>query len=322
MKHTVQITLILLALFFSAQALGLFTVSKYIEVEVGEDGNITILHGPTVVGEQPEMTQEEKSNTYIMITVMVLVGTALLFILIRFKLGNIWKLWFLFAIAMTLSISFDVYINKWIAIAAGLGLALWRTLKPNPVLHNFTEVFIYTGITILILPLLNLFSASLLLVVISLYDMFAVWKSKHMITLAKFQIDSKSFAGFSMDYKKSEEKPLGIKTLSKVSKNGSVSKRSKKTTEPPIIEKKPSNAILGGGDIAFPLLFSAAVMEHIILKGIPKIHAVYYSFAISVGAGIALALLLFLAKKDRFYPAMPFISAGCFAGYGIILLLL
>ena len=38
-------------------------------------------------------------------------------------------------------------------------------------------------------------------------------------------------------------------------------------------------------------------------------------------AAIALFLLLYFGKKDRFYPAMPFITAGCLAGYGLTFLL-
>ena len=34
----------------------------------------------------------------------------------------------------------------------------------------------------------------------------------------------------------------------------------------------------------------------------------------------ALLWLLMLAKKDKFYPAMPFVAVGCFVGYGVMLL--
>jgi len=214
MKHTVKVTLILIALFFVAQAIGLFTVNKYIEVEIGEDGKAKILHGATVVGEQPDLNQDEKSYTFIMIVIMVLIGTGLLFILIKFNLGKVWKVWFMLAITITLAVSLDVYLTRWVAIILGLILGAMRIFKPNPYVHNLTEVFVYTGITILILPLLNVFSASLLLVLISIYDMFAVWKSKHMITLANFQLESRSFAGFSMNYKR----PTPPKKIKKVKK--------------------------------------------------------------------------------------------------------
>ena len=45
---------------------------------------------------------------------------------------------------------------------------------------------------------MNIFSASILLVLISLYDMYAVWKSRHMVAMAKFQSSSNLFAGISI----------------------------------------------------------------------------------------------------------------------------
>ena len=164
-----------------------------------------------------------------------------------------------------------------------------------------TEIFVYTGITIIILPLLNVNAAIILLVLISIYDMIAVWKSKHMIKMAKFQLKSKMFAGLSMNY--------------------SVPKKTKGKRK--LKKSETKNAILGGGDIAFPLIFGAAVMEHLItVVGLTKLMALFLSFSITLGAGLGLLLLFLYSKKDTFYPAMPFISMGCFAGWGLILIIL
>ncbi len=316
MKHTLKVTFILILLFFVTQTVGLITVNKYINIETLADGTRNIIHADTIAGPQPEIPQEEKSYTFVIITILILLGTGLLFILIKFRMGKIWKMWFFFAIAMTLIISFNVYVTRWIAITIGIVLAIIRIFRPNIIIHNFTEIFVYTGITILLLPLLNLFSGIFLLVSISVYDMIAVWKSKHMIKLAKFQLESKSFAGLSINYHdkayainkshfKKEGKKIGIK-------KGKIQQ-----------ESKPSTAILGGGDIAFPLLFSATVMEQLIItEGLPKLNSLLLSFFITAGAGVALSLLLFYSKKDKFYPAMPFISTGCLVGYAAILLVL
>jgi presenilin-like A22 family membrane protease len=321
MKHTAFITIALIALFFIAQGVGLFTVNKYINVETDSDGVVTIIHEDTVVGPQPDIPPEERSFTFIIITIMILIGTGFLFLLIKFKLGRIWKFWFFFAIAMTLSISFDVYMPELYAIGIAVILAIIRLWKPNVIVHNFSEIFIYTGIAILLLPLLNLFSGILLLVAISIYDMIAVWKSKHMITLAKFQIESKSFAGLSMSY--TPKKKISLPSHApgkKAIKPKKPSGRKKKESDE---SEKPRNAILGGGDIAFPLLFAAAVMEHlIIVNGIPKLEALLLSFLVSIGAGIALTFLLLFSKQEKFYPAMPFISSGCIVGYLAIFLLI
>lgn len=302
MKHTVKITLILITLFFVAQIVGLFTVNNYLEVEKKPDGTVNIVHVDTVVGPPPEIPQDQKSYNFIAIVIAILISTAILLILIKFKMHRAWKFWFFIAIAVTLSISFDVYVTRWIAVALAVILAGIRVFKPNVIIHNFTEIFIYTGITIILLPWLNLYSGFVLLLLISLYDMFAVWKSKHMIELAQFQLDSKMFAGLAMNYThKKDQKVKQVKA-----ERG----------------KRSSNAILGGGDIAFPLLFAAVVMEHLILiQEFPKMLALYYSFLIPLGAGIGLTALLFLSEKEKFYPAMPFISLGCVLGYGLILIL-
>jgi len=140
-------------------------------------------------------------------------------------------------------------------------------------------------------------------IAISAYDMFAVWKSKHMITLAKFQAQSRAFAGFVIPYTKTG-KISGIKGEMPKEIGG---KGGRKV------------AILGGGDIAFPLLFAGVVMDWLIVSvGLAKGAAMFQSWIVSIFAAVALLLLFVKAGKDKFYPAMPFISAGCFAGLSIV----
>jgi presenilin-like A22 family membrane protease len=136
--------------------------------------------------------------------------------------------------------------------------------------------------------------------------MFAVWKSGHMVTLAKFQTSSKSFAGFVIPYGKTKGESIIKKGMPKdIGEKGGM-----------------RIAILGGGDIAFPLLFAGVVMDWLISTvGLEKIPALLQSSIISLFAAGALLFLFMWAKKDRFYPAMPFISAGCFLGLGIIWLI-
>jgi len=69
---------------------------------------------------------------------------------------------------------------------------------------------------------------------------------------------------------------------------------------------KVNIAILGGGDIVFPIITAG-----IVLKTFGLIPAIFVIF----GAALGLGLLFFLAEKKKFYPAMPFITAGIFAGF-------
>ena len=153
-----------------------------------------------------------------------------------------------------------------------------------------TEVLLYGGIAAILVPMIpSIAAVSAILILISIYDAYAVWKSKHMIKLAEFQKSTKVFAGLSLPYKQqSKVKSKNTKTI------------------------KVKAAILGGGDLAFPLIFSGVVMKSLPNKFAP--------FIITFTAALTLFLLLIKSQKNRYYPAMPFISAGCFIGLLISLI--
>jgi presenilin-like A22 family membrane protease len=307
MKHSLKITLFLVALFLVTQLVGLATVNKHIQVAT-VNGTIEVIHPSTVIGEPPQV--EEKSSSWVYIVAGVLLGTALLFVFIRYNVRRLWKYWFLLSVFITLAVSFGVYMRSWLAFALAISLGLWKVYRPNVYVHNLTEIFIYTGIAVIFLPILNMVSASIMLILISVYDMFAVWQSRHMITLAKFQTDSKVFAGLFIPYGKRGREAMAQAAPAQASR------------QPAKAKGEMKNAILGGGDIAFPLLFASAAMEHLILnQGMLKPVALGLAGIIAMAAAVALLWLLVAAKEDKFYPAMPFISAGCFVGWGLVWML-
>jgi len=259
MKHDLGITLVLLALFLSAHLVGLLIVRHYLPEEQQLPLNI----------QKPQL---EEQTSYLPIFLAILLASLLALLLIKFQALGLWKLWFFLSVIFTLTIAFASFLPQLLALGFALILAFFKIIKPNLIIHSFTEIFIYGGLAALFVPVLNLFSVILLLALISLYDMIAVWKTKHMVSMAKFQAKQKLFAGFYIPYKKKA-------------------------------------AILGGGDIGFPLLFSAVLLKHF---GWP---AAVLGIVLSAAA---LLLLLLLSKKNRFYPAMPFLAAGCFIALGIV----
>ena len=253
---------------------------------------------------------ENESFSFVPIVIAVLIGTGLLLVLIKFNARRVWKIWFFAAISYVLFIALKPFIDKitiplfsvgseWIAFAICLVLAFFKAIRPNVYVHNFTELFLYGGMAAIFVDFLNLWSASILLILISIYDIIAVWKSKHMVKLANFQTDSKVFAGLFIPYSL-KKNPMGNMP------------KPPKPTHEKHKTKKSKNAILGGGDIAFPLFFAGAVM---------KAFGFGMSFIIVGFTTVALGYLLFKAEQDKFYPAMPFLSAGCFGGLAIVLLL-
>lgn len=276
MKHTAIVTTVLILLFLITQITGLLIVKNYLPKET-LPFNI----------EKPQIAEE---TSFIPLFITILISTALAFILIRFSAFKLWKLWFFISVFACLLIALASFIPELLALPIAFIFTAFRVFKPNFIIHNFTEIFIYGGLAAIFVPILNIFSITILLILISFYDMIAVWKTKHMIKLAKFQTDSKMFAGLLVPYQIHHK----IKT------------KATQKSEP------GRTAILGGGDMGFPLLFAGVVL---------KTSNFFNSFIIVLAATLTLFLLFYFAEKKKFYPAMPFLSLGCLLGYLITLLI-
>lgn len=302
MKHTLSITVLIVLIFFLSQVIGLYALNVNTKVTQTPEGAIIVEHEDTAIGRRPDIQGPE---TFAYILVAILIGTGLILLLVRLRKFSLWKALFFFAVWMTCSITIGVFINPTLALVLCIFLAFFKVYKPNIWVHNFTELFIYAGIAIIFVPLLDIIWAVLLLLAISAYDMFAVWKSRHMISLAEFQTKSRAFAGVMLSYRiKAKERVKEIKEKGKGAKE---------------MGEEFKSAILGGGDIAFPLIFAGVVMDSLIKGGfMTKPLAFLNALAIPAIVTVFLFVMLALAKKDRFYPAMPFLTAGCLIGYGLV----
>ena len=294
MKHKLTPTLILIVIFLITQLFGIGVIYNYIDHEE------TAIQGETVfkdlpIGERPEMDQE---TSFIPIILVILAGTVILLLLIKFKAFIIWKLWFLMAVFITSTVSLGAFMGVKIALVIALIMSVWKVFKPNPYIHNFSEIFVYAGLAAVFVPIFNLTSIVILLLLISAYDAYAVWKSKHMIVLAKAQSKANIFAGLLVPY----NAKTGKIKAKKSKKKGSKKKGSKDKVE-------IRNAILGGGDIGFPLIFAGVIL---------KTYGVIPSLVIPVFSTMALIGLFYYGEKNKFYPAMPFMSAACFLGLAVV----
>lgn len=68
---------------------------------------------------------------------------------------------------------------------------------------------------------------------------------------------------------------------------------------------KVNVAILGGGDVVFPIITAGVVM---------LTFGLFYSLFVIAGVALGLLYLFINSEKKKFYPAMPFITAGIFLG--------
>ena len=312
MKHNIKINLILVVIFLLAQFTGLFVVNHYIDHKATAESNSIQWQPLPYEIERPEI--ENQSTSFIYIMVAILIGTLLFLFMAKLNKPSIWKIWFFTTLWITLSFSFNSFTNEIAAGIIALLFAIVRIFKPNVIIHNISEIFIYGGLAAIFVPVMNVFAAFMLLIAISVYDMIAVWKTKHMIKLAEFQTKSLSFAGIFIPYKLSKK---NIKAAAKnIKSSNKISKSTEKSGENSLHN---STAILGGGDIGFPLIFAGVVMKSLMLQK-TVLEGFLLASIIPVFSAAALFILLSKGQKNKFYPAMPFISAGCFAGYLVMMM--
>jgi len=273
MKHALKINLLLITLFIATHLIGFAILNSY-----------TTQTLPFNV-QAPQIAQE---TSYIPLFLAILATTALAMILMYFNAIRLWRYWFVLSIWVCLTLAFAAFIHQVVAITLAAFFAYLKVYRSNPYVHNATELFMYGGLAALFVPLLTLKSIAILLLLIAIYDIIAVYKTRHMITLAKFQTKTKLFAGLHIPYGKQTTKKL------------------------PQLKKTQNQAVLGGGDIGFPLLFAGVVFLQTGLLA---------AIIITLCAALGLFILFYKAKKTKYYPAMPVVTLGCFIGYAIVLLL-
>ena len=163
---------------------------------------------------QSKMINKKSSNkkgvSPLIATILLIAFTiAILFVflLTKLKAALFMRLWFFAVIAIVLGITMNALLSKFIPYSSlisfliALPLSFFKIFKRNMYVHNITELLVYPGIAVVFVPLLSVWTIILLLILISAYDIWAVWHSGFMQKMAKFQINElKLFAGFFVPY--------------------------------------------------------------------------------------------------------------------------
>jgi presenilin-like A22 family membrane protease len=296
MKHNVKITLILITMFLVTQFLGLYVISFY-----GQGYKIPY-------GMQPP--QEKPTETSLLATILTsfVLAIVLFFVLTKIKAEKFLRFWFFAVSILAMGLTINVFLLKLnifyslLGLLIALPLAYFKIYKRNFWVHNISELLIYPGISVVFVPLLGVTSIIILLLIISLYDIWAVWHTGFMQKMAKYQMNTlQIFAGFFLPYAGKKEK-MKIKLIKEKYKNKSEKEIEKQLTKAKV---KINLAILGGGDVVFPII-TAGVFYN--LAGLIP------ALIITLSSTISLAVLFILARKGKFYPAMPFLSIGMYIG--------
>ncbi len=230
--------------------------------------------------------KEEYVFSPVYFVIYFLLATLMVFLISSLKKAKRGKEIF-FRVAFLLSVIVGGYITLSYLFSDLVGLFilipvfLWRK-KPYILLHNILIVLGISGIGATIGVLFEPFHIVLLLLFFSIYDFIAVYKTKHMVKMAKEMIRTKAIMGFII--------PSSFSLL--------LDDFSKK--------EKGEFAVLGGGDIAFPLFLCASVSTFSLWGA--------FFIALFSSLGVILSFYIFL-KKRKPIPALPPISFFTVLGY-------
>jgi len=311
MKHKLSITLLLLSMFLVTQFIGLFVVNTYTP-----KSTIDPATGEIMLNQESQLPFgiETPETNFISIIFYFILAFALVAIFMKYKWRLVIKLWFLLVIILALGISLNAFLKyststniSIIALAIAIPLALLKLFRPNVFVHNITELFIYPGIAAVFVAILHPLSVMVLLILISIYDMWAVWRAKFMQKMAKFEMEELHiFGGFLIP-------TVSKKVKAQIQK---IKQKYKSKKMPDKIKKKKFKvrlAILGGGDVIFPIITAGVFMRAYTKQALFGIAGLIPALFVVGGALTGLTYLMLITKKDKAYPAMPYISAGIFA---------
>jgi len=311
-------------MFVIAQLIGLFVIGIY------NNPNLQLPFGM----EPPDQTPEPLEFPTLILIAFVF-AIFLFFLLTKINAEKFIRLWFFIVTTLAIGLALkafaffilkkDVPLSSLFTTTSGISfisiiillialpLAYIKIFRRDIIIHNITELLIYPGIAAVFVPILGIFGIIILLLAISLYDLWAVWKSEIMQKMAKYQINNlRFFTGFFIPYadKKQKIKIQKIKQKALKLKNEKKEKFLEKEFKKSKI--KVNLAILGGGDVIFPIITAGVFF---------KMLGIIPALIITLSATIGLLGLFISARKGKFYPAMPFLSSSMYIGMMIIFLL-
>ena len=204
-----------------------------------------------------------------------------------------------FALAFAL-LGMDIAIAIFLGFALGvlLGIAkyIWVEVKNSAAIISSAGVGALFGfsVTTSFGPILGFLAMSGFVVLLSLYDYIAVFKTKHMITMAR---------------------ELSTRQLSFAVTAKSLPKRMPKEPEPVYIQRatrEGERLDLGTGDLSVPAMISVSAYSL-------GANGLVYALAVAIGSTLSLYLLLrFVSKQRVFLPALPPICLGGMAALLIV----
>jgi len=220
-----------------------------------------------------------------------LIATGFLIVLIKFvKGGWLFKIMLASLIFLGSEMVFSTFLPQWIGITLALIVVGLRFLWPTIVFQNFSMTMAVAGIGASIGLLLPVEAVIVILVLLSIYDYIAVFKTGHMVKLFKSLFSrhvplSLVVPGNLKDFK------LNVDDAFIGPGQGSVRRY----------------MMLGTGDIAFPIIFAVSATRQSLFAGVSVLFGAFF--------GIVAVYLILLKCKKGAIPALPRIAACTLAAF-------
>ena len=142
MKHNLNVTILLVSMFFIAQLIGLYVTNYFLVKEL-----------PLGI-ERPEFNPQ---TSYIPVFGIILVATLIAFVIAMFKFIRLWQFWFFLSVIFVLSISLSAFFNQYLAVIISIIVGYFKIIKPNVYIHNISELFLYGGVRAMFFPFFFVF---------------------------------------------------------------------------------------------------------------------------------------------------------------------
>lgn len=219
-----------------------------------------------------------------------LLATLFVFLLLRFrplKRGReiFFKGIFILTVFWGSSLFFSLWMLDFFALILTILLIFWWLKKPSVLIHNIVFILGVAGLGAILGLRISPWIGVFLLAILSIYDFIAVYKTKHMVKMAKAMIEAGTILALICPQRISDFKA-------------------------DLKEVKPGGKflILGGGDVAFPLIFAASLIPSGILNSL-----IVATFAL---IGLFLSFWIFASQKIRRpIPALPPIALLSIIGF-------
>jgi len=231
----------------------------------------------------------EKVSFWQFITSFILATLFVLFFVYFFNFKKpkkiIYKLIFLFTSFLAGLFCLESFLKEPLPLILMAFLVFWWLKKPIVLNQNILMVLAIAGTGSVLGLAMDPFLVLTLLIIFSLYDFLAVYKTKHMVKMATDMIENQAVLGIVLPPNFSQFKA----DLKEIKVGGDF-------------------MVLGAGDIVFPLLFAVSLLSSSFLEGI--IVVIFSLF------GLFLSFYFFISQKNRKpIPALPPIALFSIIGF-------